>query len=214
MLNKKEEGWKQISQSYMHQVSVIYMQKKERKEKSKTQSQKWNTSTAAACKFDVYVNILKMKSCSAARPHLEVKVQTGHKHGVCEWTEGWGVQGSAGGFRMWVNKHTVRQTHAAGRAPTGGRCHCADSRFNERVWALCDLHIWKRDTSLAWRRFSWKCFSCHLISHRKKFILHEKKLSWIEFKKCTRHNVFPFLLGLTKRRDETTQRKSAPVNTC
>lgn len=53
------------------------MQKKERKEKSKTQSQKWKTSTKAACKFEVYVNILKMKSCSAARPHLEVKVQTG-----------------------------------------------------------------------------------------------------------------------------------------
>lgn len=165
----------------LHTSSIRHIHANKRKAKSKTQSQKWKTSTAASCKFEVYVNILKLKSCSAARPHLEVKVQTGHKHGVCEWTEGWGVQGSAGGFRMWVNKHTVRQTHAAGRAPTGGRCHCADSRFNERVWALCDLHIWKRDISLAWRRFSWKCFFLPLDYTQKKIHSPSKEivLNWI-----------------------------------
>lgn len=187
----------------MHQVSVIYMQKK-RKEKSKTQSQKWKTSTKAACKFDVYVIILEMKSCSAARPHLEVKVQTGHKHGVCEWTEGWGVQGSAGGFRMWVNKHTVRQTHAAGRAPTGGRCHCADSRFNERVWALCDLHIWKRDTSLAWRRFSWKCFFLPLDYTQKK-IKFSMKRNCPELNLKNAQDTMSFLFYLVWQKDEMRQ---------
>lgn len=114
--------------------------------------------------------------------------------GLCEYFENEklqcststsGSQGANGsnldGFRMWVNKHTVRQTHAAGRAPTGGRCHCADSRFNERVWALCDLHIWKRDTSLAWRRFSWKCFFLPLDYTQKKIHSPWKEivLNWI-----------------------------------
>ena len=175
----------------LHASSIrhIHAKKKENKnQKHKHRSKK----TSASCKFDIYVNILKMKSCSAARPHLEVKVQTGHKHGVCEWTEGWGVQGSAGGFRMWVNKHTVRQTHAAGRAPTRGRCHCADSRFNERVWALCDLHIWKRDISLAWRRFSWKCFFLPLDFTQKKTnsLSKEIVLNWI--KKMYKTELFSF----------------------